>query len=107
MATTYPVLRWKISAVAVSRVVEIEGPSRGIFFFEDAVITGDLMHHPVKRAEPAWASRFDVDSDTARRTRRAYLERYANRPVLVLGTHFATPTGGCFVPDGKVWRFAL
>ena len=30
---------------------------------EDAVITGDLMHHPVQCAEPAWASNFDVDAD--------------------------------------------
>ena len=73
---------------------------------EEAVITGDLMHHPVQCAEPAWASRFDVDPEAARRTRRAFLERYAGRPVLVLGTHFATPTGGRIVREGGAWRFA-
>lgn len=72
---------------------------------EEAVITGDLMHHPVQCAEPQWASRFDVDPEVARRTRRAFLERYADRAVLVLGTHFATPTAGRVVRDGKVWRF--
>jgi len=73
---------------------------------EEAVITGDLMHHPVQCAEPLWASRFDVDAEAARRTRRQFLERYSNRPVLVLGTHFATPTGGRIVRDGEAFRFA-
>ena len=72
---------------------------------EEAVITGDLMHHPVQCAEPGWASNFDTDPDAARRTRRSFLERYANRPVLVLGTHFATPTGGHIMPEGAAYRF--
>ena len=74
---------------------------------EDAVITGDLMHHPVQCAEPGWASNFDTDADAARTTRRAFLERYANRPVLILGTHFATPTGGKIVRDAKSFRFQV
>ena len=65
------------------------------------------MHHPVQCAEPGWANRFDVDPVAARRTRRAFLERYVGRPVLVLGTHFATPTGGRILRDGAVWRFAV
>jgi len=81
--------------------VSVRIVSRG----HEAVITGDLMHHPVQCAEPDWASRFDVDADKARRTRRSFLERNADRPVLVLGTHFATPTGGRIVRDGAAWRF--
>ena len=72
---------------------------------EEAVITGDLMHHPVQCAEPGWASRFDVDPDAARRTRREFLEKHAGKRVLVLGTHFATPTGGRVVRDGNAYRF--
>ena len=82
--------------------VSVRISSRG----EEAVITGDLMHHPVQCAEVSWASRFDVDPEAARRTRRAFLERYAGRPVLVLGTHFAAPTGGRLVRDGAAFRFA-
>jgi len=81
--------------------VSVRISSRG----EEAVITGDLMHHPVQCARPDWASRFDVDPEVARRTRRAFLERQADRPVLVLGTHFATPTGGRIVRHGEVFRF--
>jgi glyoxylase-like metal-dependent hydrolase (beta-lactamase superfamily II) len=71
----------------------------------DAVITGDVMHHPVQCAEPGWHSNFDVDADAARRTRRAFLERYADGPVLVIGTHFATPVAGRIVRHGDAWRF--
>src|SRR5262245_52272131 len=74
---------------------------------EDAVITGDLMHHPVQCTEPQWASRFDSDPDEARKTRREFLGRYSDRPVLVFGTHFATPSAGRIVRDGDAWRFVV
>lgn len=60
----------------------------------EAVITGDLMHHPVQCAEPGWASRFDADPEAARATRRAFLQQHRDGNVLVLGTHFAAPTAG-------------
>ncbi|MGH7984972.1 MAG: MBL fold metallo-hydrolase [Candidatus Binataceae bacterium] len=74
---------------------------------EDAIITGDLMHHPVQCARPHWSSGFDSDPAEAIRTRRAFLERYSNRPVLVLGTHFAAPSAGHIVRDGEAWRFQI
>ncbi|MBK5104963.1 MAG: MBL fold metallo-hydrolase [Burkholderiales bacterium] len=72
---------------------------------EEAVITGDLMHHPLQCAEPDLANNFDVDADAARRTRRDFLARHSNKPVLVLGTHFAPPTGGWVVDAKPAWRF--
>lgn len=72
---------------------------------EDAVITGDLMHHPVQCADPQLASNFDFDPDAARATRRAFLERYKDGRTLVLGTHFAPPTAGKISADGKAFRF--
>ncbi len=81
--------------------VSVQIVSRG----EEAVITGDLMHHPVQCARPDWGSSADVDPERALATRRAFLERYADRPVLVLGTHFATPSAGHIVRDGDAWRF--
>jgi glyoxylase-like metal-dependent hydrolase (beta-lactamase superfamily II) len=74
---------------------------------QEAVITGDLMHHPVQVAEPDWASHFDTDPDGARKTRRAFCERYADGPVAVLGTHFHHPTAGRIVRHGPTWRFAV
>ena len=73
----------------------------------DAVITGDLMHHPVQMAEPEWATPFDSDADHARKTRREFRARYADGPVTVLGTHFNHPTAGRIVRHGAAWRFAV
>jgi glyoxylase-like metal-dependent hydrolase (beta-lactamase superfamily II) len=73
----------------------------------EAVITGDLMHHPVQVAEPGWNSHFDSDADQARTTRRAFCQRYADRPVTVLGTHFHDPTAGRIVRHGESWRFVV
>lgn len=73
----------------------------------EAVITGDMMHHPFQCAEPDITSNFCTDKTQANRTRRAFLERYSDRPVLVLGTHFPTPTAGHIVRDGAAWRLAV
>ncbi len=83
--------------------VSVRISSRG----EEAVVTGDLMHHPLQCAEPDLANNFDIDADTARRTRREFLSRNSDRQVLVLGTHFAPPTGGWVVAAEKAWRFDL
>jgi glyoxylase-like metal-dependent hydrolase (beta-lactamase superfamily II) len=72
---------------------------------EDAVITGDLMHHPAQCAMPNMASRFDVDSEAARATRLKFLESYGDGKTLVLGTHFATPTAGKLSADGLGYWF--
>jgi glyoxylase-like metal-dependent hydrolase (beta-lactamase superfamily II) len=74
---------------------------------EEAVITGDLMHHPVQMAHPEWGSHFDSDFNEAIATRRAFLERYGDKPILVLGTHFATPSAGRIVRDGNAWRLEV
>jgi glyoxylase-like metal-dependent hydrolase (beta-lactamase superfamily II) len=73
---------------------------------EEAVITGDLMHHPVQVAEPGWGSHFDSDGALAAETRRAFCARYADQPIAVLGTHFHHPTAGRIVRHGEAWRFA-
>jgi glyoxylase-like metal-dependent hydrolase (beta-lactamase superfamily II) len=73
----------------------------------EAVITGDLMHHPVQCARPDWVSSADSDANLALKTRRSFLERCAESGILVLGTHFATPTAGRIRRDGEVWRFEV
>jgi glyoxylase-like metal-dependent hydrolase (beta-lactamase superfamily II) len=73
----------------------------------EAVVTGDLMHCPVQVAEPEWGSHFDSDLEQARKTRRAFCERYADSGVAVLGTHFHHPTAGRIVRHGSTWRFVV
>ncbi|MDP6346398.1 MAG: MBL fold metallo-hydrolase [Alphaproteobacteria bacterium] len=72
-----------------------------------AVITGDLMHHPIQCALPGVASKFDHDVGRAQTTRRDFLGRYADDEVLVFGTHFAAPTAGRVVSHGDTWRFQV
>lgn len=74
---------------------------------QDAVITGDLMHHPIQCRYPEWDDNFDVDLPQAKKTRRAFCERYADTGILVLGTHFATPSAGKIVKKDDSFRFVL
>jgi glyoxylase-like metal-dependent hydrolase (beta-lactamase superfamily II) len=73
---------------------------------ERAVITGDLFHHPCQFARPGWTDTADVDTIHAARTRQSFMDRFSDG-TLVLGTHFASPTGGRIVRDGAFFRFAV
>ena len=72
---------------------------------QDAVITGDLMHHPIQCRYPEWDDNFDTDGPLAKKTRRQFCETYADKPVLVFGTHFATPSAGKIVKKDDSFRF--
>ena len=74
---------------------------------EHAFITGDLAHHPVQWAEPAWCATPDSDPAQSEATRRRLLAEFADTDVLVIGTHFAPPCSGHLVTDGDGWRFQV
>ena len=74
---------------------------------QGGVITGDMMHHPIQIAEPALCSRYCVDPQQTVATRRAFLERYADRDVSVLGTHFAPPYWGRVVSGPRGFRLEI
>ena len=59
-----------------------------------ALITGDCIHHPVQMTRTDWCSSADFDQDQTRATRETLLKSYADSDVLIIGTHFATPTAG-------------
>jgi glyoxylase-like metal-dependent hydrolase (beta-lactamase superfamily II) len=80
--------------------VAVRISSRG----EEAIITGDLVHHPAQFAYPGWKDKADSDPQLADRTRRDFMARYANTPTLIIGTHFAGPTAGRLVRDGDAYR---
>jgi len=81
----------------VSVLIESEG-SR-------ALITGDCIHHPVQMTRTDWCSSADFDQDQGQTTRESLLKRYVDSDVLVIGTHFATPTAGCIksLEEGSYW----
>ena len=80
--------------------VSVRIRSRG----EEALITGDFLHHPCQIAHPEWAPGFDSDREAAVVTRRRVLESVAEQPILVIGTHFAAPTAGKIRRDGDAYR---
>jgi glyoxylase-like metal-dependent hydrolase (beta-lactamase superfamily II) len=80
--------------------VSVHITSRG----EEAVITGDMIHHPCQIMRPEWSSTADVNPDAAATTRAQFVARYSDRPVLIIGTHFAAPTAGRIVRDGATYR---
>lgn len=71
---------------------------------EEAVITGDMIHHPCQIKHPDWSSTADVDQSKSAVTRQGFLHRYSDSPVLIIGTHFAGPTAGKIVRDGDTFR---
>lgn len=83
--------------------VSLRISSRG----EEALITGDFIHHPCQLARPDWAASFDYDQAHSTRTRREMFGQLAGAPVLVIGTHFAGPTAGHIVRDGDAWRLEV
>jgi len=83
--------------------VSVRIRSRG----EEAVITGDLMHHPVQCAHTDWKSSADTDAALAVATRREFVHDCAASGVLVLGTHFAGPTGGHIVAHEDTYRLRV
>ncbi len=81
--------------------VSVRISSRG----QHAVITGDLMHSPIQIAVPDWMANFDMDRAQAAQQRARFVRDSADRPILVIGTHFPQPTAGHIVSDGTGWRF--
>ena len=74
---------------------------------EQAVITGDFLHHPCQMQEPFWECTADWDTPMAQETRVGKLGEFADEQVLVFGTHFATPSAGTVVRDGDRFRFEV
>ena len=73
----------------------------------EALITGDFAHHPSQLAHPEWASLADFDPKASTATRRRMFQALEGSGVLVIGTHFASPTAGHVVRDGEAWRLVV
>jgi len=65
----------------------VDGAVRGIF-------TGDVLHHPIQCRYPDWNSRYCLDADAARRTRKTVIDHCTDVDRLIFATHFAAPTAG-------------
>jgi glyoxylase-like metal-dependent hydrolase (beta-lactamase superfamily II) len=83
--------------------VSVHISSRG----EEAIITGDFTHHPAQLAHVDWGAVFDFDSQEARRTRERMFSSLADRPILVIGTHWASVSSGRIFRDGDAYRLQV
>jgi glyoxylase-like metal-dependent hydrolase (beta-lactamase superfamily II) len=70
--------------------VSVQIVSRG----EEALITGDMSHHPSQLAHLDWGLSIDFDAQMATNTRRRVFADAADRSILVIGTHWAGATAG-------------
>jgi glyoxylase-like metal-dependent hydrolase (beta-lactamase superfamily II) len=83
--------------------VSVRVRSRG----EEALITGDMTHHPCQLVHVDWSPGFEHDRAEGTRTRAALFADAADRGVLMIGTHWAGPTAGRLLRDGDVYRLTL
>ncbi|WP_316179619.1 MULTISPECIES: MBL fold metallo-hydrolase [unclassified Bradyrhizobium] len=67
-----------------------------------ALLTGDVAHHPCQMAHLDWSSTVDSDPAQAIATRRALFSRFADTETLVIGGHFHA---GHIRRDGATFRF--
>jgi glyoxylase-like metal-dependent hydrolase (beta-lactamase superfamily II) len=61
---------------------------------EQAIITGDALHHPLQLTKPTWGAAGDADPARAAASRTDLIDRVADTGTLLIGTHFAEPAAG-------------
>ena len=71
---------------------------------EQALLTGDVLHHPCQMAHLDWASTVDFDAAQSTRTREEVFSRLAGTQTLVIAAHF--PAGQIF-RDGAAFRLEV
>jgi len=74
---------------------------------EQAILSADLMHHPLQVRYPDWSTRFCTDPGEARTTRLGFFNAHAGTGRLIFPAHFPSPTGGTIERDGKDYRFTF
>lgn len=75
---------------------------------EEAIFSGDVMHHPMQVYRPDWNSVFCEWHDDARASRRWALEHAAERKLLFFTPHFAGTSAGHVKRTGDKfsWEYA-
>jgi glyoxylase-like metal-dependent hydrolase (beta-lactamase superfamily II) len=70
---------------------------------QHAILVGDAFVHPAQITEPTWDSMFDVDKETAHRTRRDLLELITAADAIVYASHFPAPGIGRIVRRDQLY----
>lgn len=72
---------------------------------DQAVLSGDVIHHPLQVKYPEWSSAYCEDPLASAACRRRFVEQHADTGTLILPAHFPAPTAGRIRRDGARWRF--
>ena len=72
---------------------------------EEAVFSGDILHHPIQVYRPQWNSRFCTDPVQSERTRKRVLEHCAEHNCRLLPAHFGSPHLGWVRRKGSGFSF--
>jgi glyoxylase-like metal-dependent hydrolase (beta-lactamase superfamily II) len=72
---------------------------------DHAVMSGDVIHHPIQCAAPWLSNAADFDREAALATRVKLLEQLADTPSILLAAHFPAPPAGRAVSSGAAFRF--
>jgi glyoxylase-like metal-dependent hydrolase (beta-lactamase superfamily II) len=71
---------------------------------EEALLAGDVAHHPCQMAHLDWSSTADSDPAQSAVTRRELFARFADTPALVIGGHY---DAGHIKRDGDAFKFIV
>jgi glyoxylase-like metal-dependent hydrolase (beta-lactamase superfamily II) len=73
----------------------------------EAIITGDMMHHPIQFAESGRTGNFDMDKEQGVKTRKEMFKSLEDKDILVIGSHFCDPSSGYVVRDRNHWKLKV
>jgi glyoxylase-like metal-dependent hydrolase (beta-lactamase superfamily II) len=71
---------------------------------KEALLAGDVAHHPCQMAHLDWASAVDSDPAGSTATRQQLFSRFADTETLVIGGHY---DGGHIRRDGNAFKFIV
>ena len=72
---------------------------------DEAIITGDCVHHPCQIARPHWHTGADHDKTQSSTTREQLFAKLDGTKILLIGSHFSEPTAGHVQKDAVGYRF--
>jgi len=71
---------------------------------DQAILCGDVIHHPLQLLKPKWSTNFCFDPDLSRQTRLDLLNRCADTQTAILPAHFHSPDYGYIGRNGDTFH---
>ncbi len=84
-------------------------PGHACFHIESqnasGLFTGDMIHHPIQIVYPDLSTIFCQDKALSTKTRRQFVEKYADTDTLIMPAHFPAPSVGYIRSQGGAFSF--